>query len=84
MKTTVVLKDELVEKAKKISGQKNLSGLLNTCLADWLARRNKTYIENRLAREYRAGKSESRRIARDFAKKDNEGWPAWRESRWSG
>ena len=77
MKTTVVLKDDLVEKAKKISGQKSLSGLLNTCLADWVARRNKTEIESRLAREYRAGKSESRRIARDFATTDNEGWPSW-------
>lgn len=77
MKTTVVLKDDLVEKAKKISGQKNLSGLLNRCLADWIDRRDKTVIESRLAREYRAGKSESRRIAQDFAKIDNEGWPSW-------
>ena len=77
MKTTVVLKDDLVEKAKKISRQKNLSGLLNTCLADWVARRNNTEIENRLAREYRAGKSASRRIAQDFATTDNEGWPSW-------
>lgn len=77
MKTTVVLKDELVKQAKKISGESNLSGLLNTCLADWVARHSQKEIESRLTREYRAGKAESQRISRQFAAIDEEGWPSW-------
>ena len=41
MRTTVVLKDDLVKKAKRLSGQPTLSGLLNECLADWIARHDK-------------------------------------------
>jgi len=37
MRTTVVLKDDLVSKAKEFSKEKTLSGLLNSCLADWIA-----------------------------------------------
>ena len=36
MRTTVVLKDDLVKKAKKLSHETTLSGLLNTCLAEWI------------------------------------------------
>jgi len=36
MRTTVILKDDLVKKAKKLSGERTLSALLNTCLADWI------------------------------------------------
>ena len=77
MRTTVVLKDELVARAKKLSGEKTLSGLLNSCLADWIAQHSRKDIEARLAAEYRAGDAESRRISRDFAAIDKEGWPAW-------
>ena len=34
MRTTVILKDDLVEKAKKLAGETTLSALLNNCLAD--------------------------------------------------
>jgi len=37
MRTTVVLKDELVSKTREFSKEKTLSGLLNSCLADWIA-----------------------------------------------
>jgi len=37
MRTTVVLKDELVSKPREFSKEKTLSGLLNSCLADWIA-----------------------------------------------
>lgn len=77
MRTTVVLKDELVEKAKKLSGEKTLSGILNACLADWIAQHSRREIEARLAREYRDGYKESRRVTRDFVSVDKEGWPSW-------
>ena len=77
MKATVVLKNDLVEQAKKISGKSSLNGLLNTCLADWVARHSQKEIENRLAREYRAGKAESQRMSKQFAAIDQEGWPSW-------
>lgn len=77
MKATVVLKNDLVEQAKKISGESNLSGLLNTCLADWVARHSQKEIERRLTREYRAGKAESQRMSKEFAAIDQEGWPSW-------
>jgi hypothetical protein len=44
MRTTVILKDDLVKKAKKLSGEKT---------------------------------HESRRVAREFAQIDKEGWPSW-------
>lgn len=77
MRTTVVLKDDLVAKARELSKAKTLSGLLNSCLADWIGQHNRQEIEARLATEYRQGRTESRRISRDFASVDKEGWPSW-------
>ena len=77
MRTTVVLKDDLVKKAKKLSDETTLSGLLNSCLADWIARHGQRKLKGRLAAEYRSGRQESRRISRDFASIDKEGWPSW-------
>ena len=77
MRTTVVLKDELVAHAKKLSKEKSLSGLLNVCLADWIRQHTREEIEARLAREYREGEAESTRVSRDFAAADQEGWPSW-------
>ena len=77
MRTTVVLKDELVAHAKKLSKEKSLSGLLNVCLADWIRQHTREEIEARLAREYREGEAESTRVSRDFAAPDQEGWPSW-------
>ncbi len=77
MRTTVVLKDELVAKARELSKEKTLSGLLNTCLAEWIAQHSRKEIEIRLADEYRQGRVESRRVSRDFAAADREGWPSW-------
>lgn len=77
MRTTVVLKDDLVSKAKKLSKEKTLSGLLNSCLADWIAHHSRKDIETRLADEYRQGRAESRRVSHDFAVVDKEGWPSW-------
>ena len=36
MRTTVVLKDDLVKKARKLSPETTMSGLLNNCLAEWI------------------------------------------------
>ena len=77
MRTTVVLKDELVAHAKKLSKEKTLSGILNACLADWIRQHSRKEIEARLALEYREGNAESNRISRDFAAVDQEGWPSW-------
>lgn len=77
MRTTVVLKDELVAKARGLSKEKTLSGLLNSCLAAWIAQHSRKEIETRLADEYRQGRAESRRVTRDFATVDKEGWPSW-------
>lgn len=77
MRTTVLLKDELVARARKLSGQQSLSGLLNACLADWIAQRGRKELEARLAAEYRDGATEARRATRDFAAVDKEGWPPW-------
>ena len=77
MRTTVLLKDDLVVKARKLSGQKSLSGLLNACLSDWIAHHRRKELEIRLATEYRDGTAEVRRACRDFAVVDMEGWPAW-------
>jgi len=77
MRTTVVLKDELVKKAQKLAGEKTLSGLLNTCLADWIAQHGQKELKRRLIEEYRAGSKESRRASRDFASADADGWPSW-------
>jgi hypothetical protein len=72
-----LLKDELVAKARKLSRQKSLSGLLNACLADWIAQYGRKELEARLAAEYRESEAEARRTSRDFAAVDREGWPAW-------
>ena len=77
MRTTVVLKDDLVKKAKKLSGETTLSALLNSCLADWIAQHSRRELKTRLLEEYRSGRQESRKIAREFAHTDKEGWPAW-------
>ncbi|MGB7950661.1 MAG: type II toxin-antitoxin system VapB family antitoxin [Candidatus Binatia bacterium] len=77
MRTTVVLKDDLVKKAKKISGASNLSALLNSCLAEWIAQHDRRELKTRLLEEYRSGRQESRRISREFAHTDKEGWPSW-------
>ena len=77
MRTTVVLKDDLVKKAKKLSPETTLSGLLNTCLADWIAQHGRRELKARLVEEYRSGRQESRRITREFAHSDKEGWPSW-------
>ena len=76
MRTTVILKDELVARAKKLSREKTLSGLLNVCLADWIRQHTRREIESRLAREYREGEAESTKVSRDFAAADQEGWPS--------
>ena len=77
MRTTVVLKDVLVRKAKKLSSEKTLSGLLNICLADWIAQHSRRELKERLIEEYRTGEMESRRVSRDFSAVDDEGWPSW-------
>jgi hypothetical protein len=77
MRTTVVLKDDLVKKAKKLSGASTLSALLNSCLADWIAQHSRRDLKARLLEEYRSGRQESRRISREFAHTDKEGWPSW-------
>jgi hypothetical protein len=76
MRTTVNLRDELVAKARKLSSQRTLSGLLNECLAERVAQRSRREVEARLAAEYRAGAAESRRVSRDFAAVDRDGWPS--------
>jgi hypothetical protein len=77
MRTTVILKDELVKKAKKLSGETTLSGLLNSCLAEWIAQHDRKELKARLVEEYRSGRQESRRTSRAFARVDKEGWPSW-------
>ena len=77
MRTTVILKDELVKKARKLSGETTLSGLLNVCLADWIAQHSRKELKARLVEEYRAGRQEARRISREFASTDKESWPSW-------
>lgn len=77
MRTTVILKDDLVKKAKKLSPETTLSGLLNTCLAEWIAQHSRRELKARLLEEYRLGRQESRRITREFTHSDKEGWPSW-------
>jgi hypothetical protein len=77
MRTTVVLKDELVKKARRLSSKGTLSGLLNDCLADWIAQHDKKELKIRLVEEYRSSRRESRRVSRDFASVDKETWPSW-------
>jgi putative antitoxin of VapBC-like toxin-antitoxin system len=66
MRTTVVLKDDLVKKAKKLSGERTLSALLNSCLADWIAQHSRRELKARLLEEYRSGRQESGKISREF------------------
>ena len=77
MGTTVVLKDDLVKKAKRLSDETTLSGLLNACLADWIAQHSRRELKARLVEEYRSGHQESRRASREFTHVDKEGWPLW-------
>jgi hypothetical protein len=77
MRTTVILKDELVARARQLSRERTLSGLLNRCLADWVAQHDRREVEARLAKEYREGYVESRRVSRGFAAVDRKGWPSW-------
>ena len=77
MRTTVVLKDDLVERARALSDERTLSGLLNRCLADWIARGRQREIEARLREEYALGAAESANTSREFADIDAEDWPEW-------
>jgi hypothetical protein len=77
MRTTVILNDDLVKKAKKLSGERTLSALLNTCLADWIAQHSAKELKSRLLDEYRSARQESRRVSREFGHVDKEGWPSW-------
>lgn len=77
MRTTVILRDDLVKKARKLSSETTLSGLLNNCLADWVAQHGRRELKARLLEEYRSGGRESRHISREFAHTDKEGWPRW-------
>lgn len=77
MRTTVVLKDELVSQAKKFSSQKTLSGLLNQCLTAWIRRHSVRELDARLAKEYQEGAKESRDIAKAFSHVDKDTWPSW-------
>lgn len=77
MRVIVVPQDKLVAKAKKLLRKKTLSGLLNTCLADWIAHMSNKQLIARLAEESRGGKTESRRASRDFAAVDKKDWPLW-------
>ena len=77
MRTTVVLRDDLVKKAKRLSDETTLSGLLNACLADWIAQHSRRELKARLVEEYRSGRQESHRLGRKFAHVDKEGWPSW-------
>ena len=76
MRTTVVLKDDLVKKAKKLSDASTLSALLNRCLANSIAHQNRRDLKSRLLEEYRSGRQESRRISREFIHTDKESWPS--------
>ena len=75
MRPTVVLNDELVERARALSGERTLSGLVNRCLADWIAHGKQRELEARLREEYALGGAESVSINREFADIDAEGWP---------
>jgi hypothetical protein len=77
MRTTVLLRDDLVKKAKKLSDERTLSGLLNSCLKEWIAQHSKRELKARLVEEYRSGRQESRRISREFSHVDKSGWPSW-------
>ena len=77
MRTTVVLKDELVSQAKKFSSEKTLGGLLNQCLAAWVRQHSLQELDARLAREYKESAAHSRGVAKDFAHLDKENWPSW-------
>jgi hypothetical protein len=77
MRTTVVLRDDLVKKARKLSGKTTLSALLNSCLADWVAQHSRRELKARLLEEYRSGRQESRRVSREFVHTDKEGRPSW-------
>jgi len=49
MRTTVALKDDLVKKAKRLSPDTTMSGLLNHCLAEWIAQHSRRELKGRPA-----------------------------------
>ncbi len=63
MRTTIIPKDDLVNKAKKLS--------------DWIAQPGRKKFKDRLVEEYRSGRQEARRTSKEFAHVDKEGWPSW-------
>jgi putative antitoxin of VapBC-like toxin-antitoxin system len=77
MRTTVILKDDLVKKAKRLSGKTTLSALFNDCLAAWIAQHRTKDLKSRLLSEYKAVRQESRRISRQFEEVNKEAWPSW-------
>ncbi len=77
MRTMVDLNDELVERARALSDERTLSGLLNRCLADWIAHGKQRELEARLREEYALGAAESARVSRGFAEIDAQDWPEW-------
>jgi hypothetical protein len=79
MRVTVALQDKLVAKANKLLRKKTLSGLLNSCLADWIAQMSKKLLEARLTEKYRRSKTGRRRVSRDFTAVDKQGLPSSRK-----
>ncbi len=63
MRTTIIPKDDLVNKAKKLS--------------DWIAQPGRKELKARLVEEYRSGRQEAGRTSQEFAHVDKEGWPSW-------
>ena len=72
-----MLQDKLIAKAKKMFRKKTLSGLLKSCLADWIAQMSKRQLGARLTEKYRRSKTDRRRVSRDFAAVDKQDWPSW-------
>lgn len=66
-----------MERARARSDERTLSGLLNRCLADWIAHGKQRELEARLRDEYALGAAESARVSRVFADIDAEAWPEW-------
>ncbi len=76
-RTTVILKDELVNRARELSDEKTLRGLLNACLSDWIAAHTQRALERQLRDEYVMGVAESGRVSRAFVAIDTEDWRSW-------
>ena len=56
-----------MERARALTDERTLSGLLNRCLADWIAHGRQRELEARLREEYALGTAESVRVSRGFA-----------------